>query len=171
MFSSLPRSDQRATGGLYLRGLMLDGRRKSMQPMAARLGVDHQRLQQFITNSPWDVAPVRRTLARLAIGVIQPEAWVIDDTGQAKEGTASACVARQVLRNAGQDRELSGRGQRPRGHRQGVGAVGLAAVHACELGRCGRGDRAGGRGDAGPRVNARSRTPSTTARSGAWHWR
>jgi hypothetical protein len=33
---------------------MLDGRRKSMQPMAARLGVDHQRLQQFITNSPWD---------------------------------------------------------------------------------------------------------------------
>jgi len=74
---------------------MLDGRRKSMQPMAARLGVDHQRLQQFITNSPWDVAPVRRTLARLAIGVIQPEAWVIDDTGQAKEGTASACVARQ----------------------------------------------------------------------------
>ena len=95
VFSSLPRSDQRATGGVYLRGLMLDGRRKSMQPMAARLGVDHQRLQQFITNSPWDVAPVRRTLARLAIGVIQPEAWVIDDTGQAKEGTASACVARQ----------------------------------------------------------------------------
>jgi len=61
VFSSLPRSDQRATGRLYLRGLMLAGRRKSMQPMAARLGVDHQRLQQF-TNSPWDVAPVRRTL-------------------------------------------------------------------------------------------------------------
>ena len=35
VFSSLPRSDQRVTGGLYLRGLMLDGRRKSMQPMAA----------------------------------------------------------------------------------------------------------------------------------------
>src|SRR6476469_4564429 len=91
MLGGLARSDQRAKGELYLRGLMLDGRRKSMQPMAARLGVDHQRLQQFITNSPWDVAPVRRTLARLAIGVIQPEAWVIDDTGQAKEGTASAC--------------------------------------------------------------------------------
>ena len=95
VFSSLPRSDQRATGGLYLRGLMLDGRRKSMQPMAARLGVDHQRLQQFITSSPWDVVPVRRTLARLAVEVIGPQAWVIDDTGQAKEGTASACVARQ----------------------------------------------------------------------------
>jgi len=95
VFSSFPRSDQRATGGLYLRGLMLDGRRKSMQPMAERLGVDHQRLQQFITTSPWDVVPVRKALVRLAIGVIQPQAWVIDDTGQAKEGTASACVARQ----------------------------------------------------------------------------
>ncbi len=95
VFSSFGRSDQRATGGLYLRGLMLDGRRKSMQPMAERLGVDHQRLQQFITSSPWDVVPVRKVLVRLAIGVIGPQAWVIDDTGQAKEGTASACVARQ----------------------------------------------------------------------------
>ena len=38
MFGGLPRSDQRVKGELYLRGLMLDGRRKSMQPMAARLG-------------------------------------------------------------------------------------------------------------------------------------
>ncbi|WP_432705641.1 transposase, partial [Actinoallomurus iriomotensis] len=46
VFAGLPRSDQRATGGLYVRGLLLDGQRKSMQPMAERLGVDHQRLQQ-----------------------------------------------------------------------------------------------------------------------------
>jgi SRSO17 transposase len=69
VFSSFARSDQRAVGGLYLRGLMLDGRRKSMQLMAARLGVDHQRLQQFITDSPWDVAAVRKTLAGLAHSV------------------------------------------------------------------------------------------------------
>ncbi|WP_033666900.1 transposase, partial [Salinispora mooreana] len=42
IFAGLRRSDQRATGLRYLRGLMLDGRRKSMQPMAQRLGVDHQ---------------------------------------------------------------------------------------------------------------------------------
>ena len=47
VFSSLVRKDRRATAGLYVRGLMLDGRRKSMQPMAQRLRVDHQRLQQF----------------------------------------------------------------------------------------------------------------------------
>ena len=52
VFSSLARSDQRAKAGLYTRGLMLDGRRKSMQPMAERLKIDHQQLQQFITTSP-----------------------------------------------------------------------------------------------------------------------
>src|SRR6266545_5636817 len=46
MLGGLARSDQRAAGELYVRGLLTDGRRKSMQPMAARLGVDHQRLQQ-----------------------------------------------------------------------------------------------------------------------------
>ena len=45
MLGGLARSDQRAKGGLYLRGLLVDGKRKSMQPMAARLGVDHQQLQ------------------------------------------------------------------------------------------------------------------------------
>src|SRR5689334_15320700 len=55
VFAGFARSDQRATGLRYLRGLMLDGRRKPMQPMAERLGVDHQRLQQFLTSSTWDV--------------------------------------------------------------------------------------------------------------------
>ncbi|MFB8062083.1 transposase, partial [Kitasatospora purpeofusca] len=46
VFAPLARRDQRAKGGLYLRGLLLEGRRKSMQPVAERLGVDHQALQQ-----------------------------------------------------------------------------------------------------------------------------
>ena len=74
---------------------MLDGRRKSMQPMAERLQVDHQRLQQFVTNSPWNVVPVRKTLSRKACDLIAPHAWVIDDTGFAKDGPASPGVARQ----------------------------------------------------------------------------
>lgn len=95
VFSSLERKDRRATAGLYVRGLMLEGRRKSMQPMAARLRVDHQRLQQFVTSSPWDVEPVRKTLSRRACALIEPDAWVIDDTGFVKDGVASACVTRQ----------------------------------------------------------------------------
>jgi SRSO17 transposase len=61
VIAGLPRSDQRATGLRYLSGLMLDGARKSMQPMAERLGTDYQQLQQFVTSSTWDVTGVRAT--------------------------------------------------------------------------------------------------------------
>jgi SRSO17 transposase len=64
MLGGLPRRDQRAAGELYVRGLLTDGRRKSMQPMAERLGADHQRLQQFITSPAWDYVAVRRNVAR-----------------------------------------------------------------------------------------------------------
>ncbi|GAB3976583.1 IS701-like element ISBj9 family transposase [Actinoallomurus acanthiterrae] len=95
VFAGLPRSDQRTTGALYLRGLLLDGQRKSMQPMAERLGVDHQRLQQFMTSSTWDFVAVRRRLARRIDDVVAPVAWVIDDTGFPKYGSSSPGVARQ----------------------------------------------------------------------------
>jgi SRSO17 transposase len=95
MFAPLARSDQRLKGQTYLRGLLLEGRRKSMQPMAERLGVDEQGLQQFVSSSTWAVEPVRERLARRAVAVIAPDAWVVDDTGFPKDGTASPGVARQ----------------------------------------------------------------------------
>jgi SRSO17 transposase len=95
MLGGLARSDQRAAGELYVRGLLTDGQRKSMQPMAERLGIDHQRLQQFITSSTWDYAMVRRNVARWFAASEPVEALVIDDTGFAKDGPASPCVARQ----------------------------------------------------------------------------
>src|SRR5215212_6325535 len=95
MFAPLSRSDQRGKGETYVRGLLLDGRRKSMQPMAERLGVDEQGLQQFLTSSTWAVEPVRERLARRAVEVIAADAWVVDDTGFVKDGTASPGVARQ----------------------------------------------------------------------------
>src|SRR3954454_14222558 len=59
------RSEQRRWGGVYLRGVMLDGRRKSIEPMAARLADgDEQCLQQFVNQSPWDERVVRANLAR-----------------------------------------------------------------------------------------------------------
>src|SRR6266487_3524288 len=95
MFGGLVRKDQRAAGELYVRGLLTDGQRKSMQPMAARLGVDHQRLQQFITSSTWDYVAVRRNVARWFAASQPVDALVVDDTGFAKDGAASPCVARQ----------------------------------------------------------------------------
>jgi SRSO17 transposase len=96
LLASLPRADQRARGQCYLRGLMLEGRRKSIEPMAARLGeVHYQALHHFVTASPWDWRPVRRRLAELLCGALSPIAWVVDDTGFPKDGSCSVGVQRQ----------------------------------------------------------------------------
>src|ERR1044071_5557273 len=93
VFGGFVRRDQQAKGELYLRGLMLDGKRKSMQPMAERLRGDHQQLQQFVSTSTWDHVEVRRRLARWAAGFVNPNALVIDDTGFPKDGKDSPGVA------------------------------------------------------------------------------
>jgi SRSO17 transposase len=96
LFASLPRSDQRARGQCYLRGLMLEGRRKSIEPMAARLGeVHYQALHHFVAVSPWDWRPVRRRLAEVLCAALSPTAWVVDDTGFPKDGGCSVGVQRQ----------------------------------------------------------------------------
>ena len=96
IFASLPRTDQRARGECYLRGLMLDGRRKSIEPMAARLGeVHYQALHHFVAVSPWDWRPVRRRLAEVLCGALSPTAWAVDDTGFPKDGSCSVGVQRQ----------------------------------------------------------------------------
>ncbi len=134
MLGGLARKDQRAAGELYVRGLLTDGQRKSMVPMAERLGVDHQRLQQFITSSTWDYVAVRRNVARWFASSQPVGALVVDDTGFPKDGDASPCVAPAVFRDAGQDRELPDRGERAPGERACFVRGGLAAVLPGELG-------------------------------------
>lgn len=96
MYRPLVRCDQRAKGEQYVRGLLLEGRRKSIQPMAARLpDGDEEGLQQFITDSPWEDEPVRRRLARRMTAEIEPEGWIVDDTGLPKDGRFSPGVAHQ----------------------------------------------------------------------------
>jgi SRSO17 transposase len=96
IFASLPRTDQRARGECYLRGLMLEGRRKSIEPMAERLGEVHdQALHHFVAVSPWDWRPVRRRLAEVLCAALEPTAWVADDTGFPKDGKHSVGVQRQ----------------------------------------------------------------------------
>ncbi|MBB5490995.1 IS701 family transposase [Nocardiopsis metallicus] len=96
VFASIPRRDSRQWGGCYLRGLMLDGRRKSIQPMAERLPDGNmQALQQFVASSPWEHTPVRRRIATKVSQAINPDAWVIDDTSFPKAGNHSAGAVRQ----------------------------------------------------------------------------
>ncbi|MET7787237.1 IS701 family transposase [Streptomyces sp900116325] len=96
VFASVPRKDQRAKGDCYLRGLMLDGRRKSIQPMAERLpDGNEQNLQQFVNQSTWDPVPVRRRLAQRMVPQVGPDAWAVDDVSFPKDGRMSVPVAHQ----------------------------------------------------------------------------
>jgi SRSO17 transposase len=94
---AMNRPVQLDNGGLYLRGLIEQGPRKSLEPMVGRLGgeADYQSLQQFLTDSPWDPSEVVRAVAERVCPLLEPEAWVLDDTGFPKDGKHSPGVKRQ----------------------------------------------------------------------------
>jgi len=97
------RSERREALGLYLTGLLLDGERKSIEPLASRLVDDEseiegmrQRLQQCVSVSKWAEREVFRRIAiRVDSEMPDVEALVIDDTGFPKKGDHSVGVTRQ----------------------------------------------------------------------------
>jgi len=93
----LGRSEQRRCAGLYARGLLEAGARKSLEPIVARLGEDgdYEALQHFLADSPWDPGVIQRAVAERVAPQIGVEAWVIDDTGIPKDGKHSPGVKRQ----------------------------------------------------------------------------
>jgi SRSO17 transposase len=97
MLAPLGRKDRRHWGGVYVRGLLLDGERKSAGALAARLPEgNEQSLQQFLNQSPWDWLPLwRQMAARLERTFSRAVAWIVDDTGFPKKGQHSVGVARQ----------------------------------------------------------------------------
>jgi SRSO17 transposase len=96
--SGLVRSEQRRNAELYARGLLGAGARKSLEPMVARLGggpVEYEALQHFLADSPWNPEVIERAVAERVCAVIEPAAWVLDDTGVPKDGKHSPGVKRQ----------------------------------------------------------------------------
>jgi SRSO17 transposase len=91
------RKERREHAEEYIRGLLMDGERKSIEPMANRLpDGDVQALQQFVNQSPWSSEEVRAFLARKVEGEFVPEAyWLIDEVSFPKQGKHSVGVARQ----------------------------------------------------------------------------
>jgi SRSO17 transposase len=91
------RKDRRHHAEEYIRGLLMDGERKSIEPMANRLpDGDAQALQQFVNQSPWPSRDVRASLARKVEREFVPEAyWLIDEVSFPKQGKHSVGVARQ----------------------------------------------------------------------------
>jgi len=91
------RKERRGHAEEYVRGLLMDGERKSIEPMAQRLpDGDAQALQQFVNQSPWSSVQVRASLARKVEPEFIPEAyWLIDEVSFPKQGKHSVGVARQ----------------------------------------------------------------------------
>jgi SRSO17 transposase len=103
---------RKASFATYALGLLGDGERKSVEPIAARavgsakdVESAHQRLLHFLARSEWDDRSVRRFATRYALKFMareQPvEASIIDDTGFLKQGTHSVGVQRQYTGSAG----------------------------------------------------------------------
>jgi SRSO17 transposase len=97
LLEPIGRRERRHWGAVYVRGLLLEGERKSIEPMARRLpDGNEQAMQQLVGQSPWEWAPVWERLARRMLRELEPEAvWAIDDTGFPKQGRHSVGVARQ----------------------------------------------------------------------------
>ena len=94
----LGRKTRRRWAPLYLQGLLGSDGRKSLQPLAARLGLGgHDQLQHFIASPAWDDTPLRRVLVERAEALVGgPDAvLVVDDTACPKKGKRSVGVARQ----------------------------------------------------------------------------
>jgi SRSO17 transposase len=91
---------------LYVAGLIGPGDRKSVQPMAERLGLaTHDRLHHFVASAAWDAAPLEAELLAQADALVGgPEAHlVVDDTALPKKGTGSVGVAPQYASALGKN--------------------------------------------------------------------
>jgi SRSO17 transposase len=89
---------QRENALLYVRGLIEHGGRKSLQPTLFRLEESparYESVQQFLADSPWEASAVVRACAERVAPEIGVLAWVVDDTGIAKDGRHSPGVKRQ----------------------------------------------------------------------------
>ena len=103
VFGGLGRRERVEALGNYLRGLLLEGERKSIEPIAQRLVKSagdaeamRQRIQQAVTFAEWDERVVFGRLAQEAERRLPGiDAWAIDDTGFPKKGFKSVGVQRQ----------------------------------------------------------------------------
>src|SRR5688500_10862334 len=108
--SALGHADREEPFRSYCIGLLLDGDRKSIEPMAARLDPErvqakHQSLHHFVAQAVWSDAALLEAVRRYVVPKIERHgpitAWIMDDTGIPKKGRHSVGVARQYCGQLG----------------------------------------------------------------------
>ena len=107
---ALAHADRRQPAEWYLKGLILPGERKSVEPMAARVCPDnvrsaHQSMHHLVAAAEWEDRAVLGAVASQVVPELlkkdRPCWWILDDTGHAKKGVHSVGVARQYCGRLG----------------------------------------------------------------------
>ncbi|MFF6828983.1 transposase [Streptomyces longwoodensis] len=100
VFASLARSGYRRKAEQYVRALLDVPGRKTLTSIGAQWGgaAAGQSVHHFITASPWDWRPVRRSLARYAQQVLSPEALVVEPAVVLGAAPRAAGAGRCALR-------------------------------------------------------------------------
>lgn len=107
---ALAHADRHQPAAWYLKGLMLPGERKSVEPMAARVCPHdvrsaHQSMHHLVADAPWNDRAVLAAVAQHVVPALMKKDerfwWIVDDTGHAKKGRHSVGVARQYCGRLG----------------------------------------------------------------------
>src|SRR4051812_33231649 len=126
--SALGREAQRRWAPVYLKGLILPGERKSVEPLAARVAPGGtEQLHHFIGGSPWATGPLEAVLAEEADALVGgPEAGLeIDGTPLPQHGQHSVGGARAYCRWLGQRAHCHSLGSLPPPRGAGPVSAGL----------------------------------------------
>ena len=111
----------------YCTGLLLDGERKSVEPMAARLAPDHvqrmhESLHHFVAQSPWIDADMLRQVRSYVLPAMLKNgpvtAWIVDENQLRQEGYPFGWSGTAILWPVGEERELPGGGEFVGGYRE-----------------------------------------------------
>lgn len=110
MVEALAHADRAQPGRWYLKGLVLPGGRKSVEPMAARVQPDnvrsvHQSMHHLVAEADWSDEALLAAVADEVLPALfkagEPWVWIVDDTGFPKKGRHSVGVARQYCGQTG----------------------------------------------------------------------
>lgn len=110
MVATLMHADREQPARWYLKGLLLPGERKSVEPMAARVQPEnvrsaHQSMHHLVADAPWSDEAMMSAAAEAVLPALlrddDPLYWIIDDTGMPKKGKHSVGVAHQYCGQTG----------------------------------------------------------------------
>lgn len=104
--------DREQPAAWYLKGLLSDVDRKSVEPMAAvvhrrKVRSAHQAMHNLVAVADWDDAELLGIVTNAVIAKLTARAkdryWIVDDTAHPKKGTRSVGVARQWCGRLGKE--------------------------------------------------------------------